>query len=170
MKSPESPLELAINFEVEGREYFLKAAEKVKHPLGKSMFEALARDESRHIQAIKRIKASLKEGNEWPDEQLPEKSGAMKSIFKDAKQNMDKDVKPDEDDLEVIKQALALELKGHKFYRELAEKESDPKAIKFYELLANEEKGHYTLLQNTEEYLKNPEDWFCKEEGSIFEG
>jgi len=170
MKTPESPMELAIKFEVDGREYFLKAAEKVKHPLGKSMFEALARDESRHIQAIKRIKAGLKEGDEWPDECLPAKSGASKNIFKDARQNMDKDIKPDENDLEVIKKALELEMKGHRFYKELADKESDPKAKKFYELLANEEKGHYTLLQNTEEYLRNPEDWFCKEEGSIFEG
>jgi len=170
MKSPSSPLDLAIRFEAEGIEYFLKAAEKISHPLGKRMFEALAQDEKRHIQRIRAIKKGLEENDAWSDDTSASKEESLENIFEVARKEIDKEIKPDENDLEVISQALELENRGNAFYTDLAKKESDPKAKKFYELLAAEEKVHLKLLENTKEYLKSPEEWFCEEERSIFEG
>ncbi len=171
MKNMASPLELAVKFEVEGRDYFLSAAEKTEHPLGKRMFKALAQDENKHIQKIRQLKKALKDNNEWPEDVPPtSEDDSISSIFEDAMKEIDRDVKPSDSDLEVIRKALELESKGFEFYTELASQESDIKAKKFYEALANEEKEHFAILQNTEKYFKNPADWFCEEERPMFEG
>ena len=44
-----SGIELAIKNEADGIEFYRKAKDKTKHPIGKMMFEAFMQDEKEHL-------------------------------------------------------------------------------------------------------------------------
>jgi rubrerythrin len=59
---------IAINFEKEGREYYLSARDRCRHRLGKQMFASLADDEVGHMKRIKNLFDSFAEKGELPEE------------------------------------------------------------------------------------------------------
>lgn len=164
-----SALKMAIDFEKEGRDYYLSARDKCSHPLGKQMFKSLADDEVGHIKRIKILFESLADQGEWP-QKLPLPRTQIKTVFKEAMANIDKDVKGDEDDLVVIDRALELEKKGFEFYRDMAQKSTRQDEKDFFGSLAGEESVHMDILNTTHEYLEHPWDFFAGEERPIFEG
>ena len=133
------------------------------------MFQSLADDELKHIKRIKTLFESLLEKGEWPQE-LPAPPTQIKTVFKEALATIDKDVKGDENDLEVIDFALELERKGFKFYRDMAQKSARQDEKDFFNSLADEENIHIDILQATYEYFERPWDSFAQEERPIFEG
>ncbi|MFC1540634.1 ferritin family protein, partial [Candidatus Margulisiibacteriota bacterium] len=66
--------------------------------------------------------------------------------------------------------AEGLETDSYKLYDKVAKESKDKTAQKFYAALAQEEKEHYAILEETLQYLDNPGDWFKKEERWIVEG
>ncbi len=168
-KTISDALKLAMEFEKEGLEYYHQARDKCKHPMGKKMFESLAEDEVLHMKRIKELFDSLLDKGEWPH-QLPLPRTQIKTVFKEAIDTIDKDLKSDENDLEAIDWALKLERKGYEFYRDMSQKSSKQDEKDFFSVLAEEENTHIDVLQTTHEYLEHPWDFYLEEERSIFEG
>jgi rubrerythrin len=164
-------LRLAIALEKEGREFFLQAAERTGHPLGKQIFHSLADDELRHLRRVTQIFEALENKAAWPKTQ-PQKyqPKSFHTIFEEAKDHLKKIVKPQADDMEALKVGLTYEDQSYKFYQDLAQKASSTPEKEFYQQLAAEENNHYQIIQETRTYLEKPWDWYADQEHQIYEG
>jgi rubrerythrin len=164
-------LRLAIKFEKEGREFFLQAAERTRHPLGKRMFQSLADDELRHLRRVTQVFEALENKEEWPKlEPTNYQPTILRTIFEEAKEHLKEIVHPQADELEALNLALAYEQRGYKFYSELAQKAALAPEKDFYQQLAAEENSHYQIIQDTQKYLEKPWDWYADQEHQIYEG
>lgn len=67
-----------------------------------------------------------------------------------------------------MRQAIAFEEEGAKFYAALRDQVTDTRERAFFNLLAEIEHEHYLSLKETEEYLTDPAAWFrMKERGGL---
>ncbi len=148
-------LEEAIRFEKEGREFFLKAAEKAKTYMTKVIFQTIAEEELDHIRKVKKIYESdlVSEGQEILQDVSKQK--ALQNIFEEAREQMGEGVRVNPDEIESIRLAIQLEFKGHEFYSRLAQEASSHFEKKFYQHLAEEELVHFSTLRQMEEALMN---------------
>jgi rubrerythrin len=146
-------LEEAIRFETDGREFFLKVAEKAKSYFAKLIFETIAEEELGHIKRVKDIyERSGTSENQVATPQALEKSN-LENIFQQAKKNTDQNLITNADEMEAIRLAIQLEIKGHEFYKRLAEEASSEFEKTFYQQLAQEESHHFSILHQVEETL-----------------
>lgn len=149
----ERALEEAIRFEVDGREFFLKAAEKSKSYFAKLIFETIAEEELDHIRRVKEIydQSPISKG---PAGSLSDSQRSrLENVFQEAKKKMDPNLIADQDELEAIRLAIQLEIKGHEFYKRLAEEVPGDFEKAFYRQLAEEESHHFTILHQVEEAI-----------------
>jgi rubrerythrin len=146
-------LEEAIRFETDGREFFLKAAQKAKSYFAKLIFETIAEEELGHLKRVRDIfdrSATSERQNLTP--LVLEKSN-LENVFQQAKKNIDQILTPDTDELEAIRLAIQLEIKGHEFYKRLAEETPSEFERTFYHQLAEEESHHFSILHQVEETM-----------------
>jgi rubrerythrin len=59
------------------------------------------------------------------------------------------------DEMKAIRLAIQLEIKGHEFYKRLAEEATSDFERAFYEHLAQEESVHFSVLHQMEEAVMN---------------
>jgi len=161
-------LEKALQMEIDGREFYLKASEESKTPLAKSLFAKLAEEEIGHQEAIRTIYEAMKSGNQWPDAKITHTHQA-ENIFSAALKDPHQE-KSATDDLEAVGIALKMEEKSYKLYSKRAEEAESSAEVAFYKALAFEEKKHIASLQDTEEYLTDPEGWFMKKQHITLDG
>ncbi len=162
-------LQLAIKFEKEGREFFLKAAQATGHPLGKRLFQSLANDELVHLRRVTELFAALQNKQDWPKTQGHEPK-TFHTIFEEAKEHLKEIVQPQVGEIEALNLGLELEERGYKFYKNLAEESVSTPEREFYQELAAAEDNHYQTIQSTIKYLENPADWYADQEHQIYEG
>lgn len=162
----------AISMERDGKRYYLLCANKVKNEFGKKLFEKLAEYEDLHIKKIEEVYQKLKEDKKL--EFITSTGGDIKrlreNIFKEAIKSLDKNIKPDADDLFALKEGMRLEEKSEEYYNTLAKETENIFEKRFYLTLAYEERGHYLLLFDSLEYLTNPESWFILHEKHTLDG
>jgi len=143
----------AIRFETEGREFFLKAAERTKDYFGRVMFESIAEDELGHIKRIKGIHDHGLDSRTWESPPLPPGERRLETIFQQAKGQITEQVNVDADEMEAVRLAIQLEGRGHQFYSRLADEAGEEAEKRFYIQLAEEETRHLSLLQEMERVL-----------------
>jgi rubrerythrin len=148
-------LEEAIRFEVDGREFFLQAAEKAETYFTKSIFKVLAEEELSHIQRVKEVHRRCLSSEK--DVFLPPGShkNHLENIFEQAKRETDPRVLMKTGEMEAVRLALQLEIKGHDFYDRLAREATGESEKAFYSQLAQEESVHFSVLRQMEEALLN---------------
>lgn len=114
-------LEEAIRFEIDGREFFLKAAEKAKSYFAKVIFQIIAEEELDHIRKVKQIHEGHLASKEQEIPHLTPKKSNLQNVFQQAKEQMGQSVMMNADEMEAIRLAIQLEIKGQEFYKRLAE-------------------------------------------------
>ena len=146
-------LEEAIRFEIDGREFFLKAAQKAKSYFAKLIFQTIAEEELSHIQRVKEIynRSATSEKQIGSSQGL--KEDVLENIFQQAKKQVGEKIIVDADELEAIRLAIQLEIKGHEFYKRLAEEAPGEFEKAFYQQLAQEESHHFSILHQMEETM-----------------
>lgn len=168
-------LQLAIQTEKEGYEMFRKAAESSKNDFMKDLFMRLAKDELMHMDLIKRFYAELQEKKSWrelteEDLNVAASKREMRTIFSDAvKLAREGKLEIDQDDVEVYRRAAQFEKDGTDLYDKLYHETDDKKARKFYAFLREMEREHMEVLDNTLQYLDNPQNWHLLTEGWTME-
>lgn len=163
-------LQSAIQMEIDGRVFYLEAAQNSKSSLPRNLFEVLAKEEIAHEKAIKVIYDALKEGNEWPNEEItPAHGGNAENVFSAALKDPQQE-KAAANDVEAVRIALEMEERSYKFYKDHSEQASDAVEIKFYQALAHEEQEHIASLRDTEEYLTDTEGWYMKKQHITLDG
>ncbi len=170
----EAIFEFALKMEEDGRKFYLDGVSRVVNVLSKEVLKRLADEELIHIERIQQGYERIRRGERFVFESW---GGIRKStqesfgnIFTEAQKHAEELIPPTSEELDVLKAAMDLESKAHKFYAEKKREVEERDVQDFLDFLASEEYRHYNLLFNTYEYLKSPEEWHFGEEKPIFEG
>jgi rubrerythrin len=154
-------LNQAIELEIEGQRFYLKAAECATNPKGAEMFHSLADDEVIHERILRRQLDALTQGEGWV---LPQGVDEVKAnlaalIFPDSEKVCEETLRPDESDLDALLFALQIENESFNLYRGLAQTTEDPNGKRMYEYLADAERGHFERLMLNYEHLSTVGSW-----------
>ncbi len=170
----EEVLEEALKLEEDGRAFYLEGMNRVKNGLSKESLQRLADEELTHMERIRDGYQRIQEGKSfaWESRNNIRKSSRefFENVFTEAQKKMEELVTPASVETDVLKTAMELESKAHRFYLDQAKVTHEEKVKEFLDFLASEEYRHYNLLYNTLEYISNPTEWNYREEKPIFEG
>lgn len=154
--------EFAKQFEVDGREYYLKLAEESKSEYLKQLFTMLADDELKHYETVSRLQ-------EQDAEYVPSDSfQKMPTLFREYLDNSES-FEAEITNLEAYEHAVKLEKESFDFYREQGEKAKNPIEREILYRIANEEKRHQITLENLMDLVRKPEVWVESPEFSHLE-
>ena len=171
-----SDTKLAIELEKKGYDFYAKTAAKTKNPLAYSTLVSLAERELDHIDKIEEFYQALTGNKKLAEKWLkpmfipPDKKELLRPILAKLKKSLDKRFETEKDINEAYQIAEGFEQDSFNLYDKIAKESSNEVAKKFYASLAQEERDHFAILDETLQYLNNPGDWFKKQERWIVEG
>jgi rubrerythrin len=164
-------LQLAVQMEADGKDFYQKASRKSSNKLAKELFRQLANEEDTHRKKFVEIYGALKRGRNWPDVEPPlDKGKRIKSLFAEATKALGSKFKVAESELEAIKVAMDMEIRSYNLYQSRGKETTLPVEKHFYETLAGEERGHHLALLGSYEYLSDPAGWFTQKEHWSLDG
>lgn len=164
-------LQIAIQMEVDGKEFYLKASQESSNELGKKLLQSLAAEEDIHRQKFSEIYNSISSKKDWPETHFqPDGGRRLRTIFAQAIEKGSKDVKALNTELDAVQTAMEMENKTHDFYKGQGRITNYDAERAFYETLAAEEREHHLVLLDYFEYLKDPAAWFVKKEHPLLDG
>ena len=164
-------LQLTVQMETDGKEFYQKASRKSSNKLAKELFHQLANEEDIHRKKFEEIYKALKRGRNWPNVEPPfEKGKKIKSLFAEATKALGSKFKVAESEIEAIKTAMDMEIRSYNLYQTRSAESPLPVEKQFYKTLAGEERGHHLALLDSFEYLSDPAAWFTKREHWSLDG
>ena len=145
-------LKRAIRGEEDGFKFYHIMVGKTKNPDARRKLENLRDDEVRHKKTLVDMFAQYVGG---PIGELPEKGlSALTEVFHKGQ------VDTLTTEMQFINLAIEAELAATKFYQEERDMTDDPKFQEIFDQLAEEEHGHFELLQAEKEALAGNYSWF----------
>jgi rubrerythrin len=157
----------AIQMEIDGKEYYLKAAQSSGNELGRKLFQQLAVEEDRHREKFEEIFKGFQKKKAWPAVNItPHDGKEIKTLFAGAS----KSVKSSTTEMEAVQTAMDMENKTRDFYQKQAQGSSFEAEKKYFEILAQEESVHHSLLLDYFEYMRNPAGYFTMKERHSLDG
>ena len=164
-------LQIAIQMEIDGKEYYLKASQESSNQLGKKLLQTLAAEEDFHRQKFEEIYEAIRSKKAWPKTDFqPDRGKRLRTVFGKAVQEMGSNVKAPATELDAVKTAMDMESKTFDFYDSQSQNATYKAEREFYQTLAAEERGHHLLLIDYYEYLKDPASWFVSKEHPSLDG
>jgi rubrerythrin len=160
-----NPLEYAIQLERDGLAFYSEAAASTENALGKKMFESLAGDEERHIEILTNIAKLI---NVELDAETPKER--MVTLFAELGPQILEDLGANPSDTAVVEKALDTEKRAVEFYAGQAAESDDADHKLIFLRLAEEERQHVEILQNTLTYLNDTGQWFLWNERGMLDG
>ncbi len=164
-------LKTALQMEIDGKEFYLKASQTSKNILGKQLLKKLAAEEDIHRTVFKKIYDAIRDERGWPDVQYKSDKGQdLKTVFNKALRDMNKNPISLSSELEAIKKAMDMENKTYDFYINRGTNALYDAEKQLYESIAMQEREHYRVLQDYYDYLKDPAQWYVKAEHTSVDG
>jgi rubrerythrin len=164
-------LQLAVQMEADGKEFYQTASRKSSNKLAKELFRQLANEEDVHRKKFEEIYKALRRGQNWPDVGSPSAKGReIKSLFAEATKALGRKFRIAESELEAIKTAIDMEIRSYNLYHSRSAESTLPVEKEYYKTLAGEERGHHLALLDSYEYLSDPAGWFTKKEHWSLDG
>jgi rubrerythrin len=164
-------LQTAIQMEIDGKEYYLKASQQSGNELGKKLLKTLAGEEDLHRQKFEEIYNSIRKERGWPKTDFqPDGGRHLRTILARATEQMVLKGKADSTELEAIKIAMDMENQTYDFYQQQEKQASYNAEREFYQALSAQEKEHHLVLLDYYEYLKDPAAWFVEKEHPSLDG
>jgi rubrerythrin len=158
-------LKVALQMEVEGKEFYQRSAESSINALAKDLFTLLAEQEDVHYAKVKEIYEAVTNRHEWPGKEIVLKhERCLRSVFSQAIESMGKNATAASSELEAMRIAMKMEDQSYSFYRCRDQEATSPAEKTFYQALTAEERVHYLTLMDSYEYLSDPPGWFTKSE------
>jgi rubrerythrin len=164
-------LRTAIQMEIDGKEFYLKASSQSKNEMGKKLLENLSAEEDYHMRKFQEIYGLIEQKMGWPKADFqPDGGKKLRTIFSEsiAQMSMKKEALPDE--IDTVQKAMDMESATREFYVRQRENSVHLAEKQFYEMVANEEREHFLILLDYFEYLKNPAAWFVEKEHPSLDG
>ena len=164
-------LQIAIQMEIDGKEYYLKASQESSNELGKKLLESLAAEEDIHRRKFDEIYYAICNKKAWPATDFqPDGGKGLRTIFVRAIEQIGSNIKALATELDAVKTAMDMESKTYDFYKSRGGNATYNTERDFYETLAAEEKEHHLILLDYYEYLKDPAGWFVSKEHPSLDG
>jgi len=164
-------LQIAIQMEIDGKEYYLKASQESSNELGKKLLQSLAAEEDIHRQKFEEIFNAIKSKKAWPVTDFqPDGGKGLRTIFAKTTKEIGSNIKAPTTELDAIQIAMDMENKTYDFYRSQGGSATYGTEKDFYETLAAEEKEHHLILLDYYEYLRDPAGWFVSKEHPSLDG
>lgn len=164
-----SIIEAAIANEIEGHKIFQRGKKAANDPLAQATFEFLANEELKHIELIREFLQAVDNNITWDPERmreiaLAEDGAAIRGIFERFAAQFEEVATADDERLEIYRVAMDMERRGYDFYTRAALKVSDDRARRLFEFLAEEETKHFQIIQDTHDFLQQPDAILATEE------
>lgn len=164
-------LRMAVQMEIDGKEYYLKCSQSTSNKMGQKLLRSLSKAEDAHRETFIKIYESIRDKNAWPKTTLKASAGkTLKTVFATATQRMAEKTKPVAEELDAVKTAMKMENKTMDYYTKQAEKASGATEKGFYKAIAAEEREHHLALLSYYEFLSDPSSWFIKAEHHSIDG
>ena len=157
----------AEELEIQGKNFYLEAAEKVGVPSVKDLFKHLAKEEDLHRKKIIEIYQMIQDKKEAPKYVTKISKTHFSPVFDPTQVEKVASV---ETDLSALEEALGFEEKSIKYYQNLSEKTKNPKVKRFFLALVQEEWSHYLSIFDSIEFLRDPSSWHTFKEHWGLEG
>jgi rubrerythrin len=158
-------LKTALQMEVDGKEFYERAARESHDDLGKKLLNALAGEEDIHRQVFLRIYESVRSRQSWPEVDFrPDAGRNLRTIFTEAGSKSKAAPPIGADELAAVAKARTMEGKTYDFYESRRKLATGTAEKEFYEKLAAQEQQHTLVLADYHEYLVNPAGWLVKNE------
>ena len=164
-------LQTALQMEIDGKEFYLKASKASKNKLGKELLKKLAAEEDIHRGVFKNIYNAIKNKKDWPDIKFQADGGqGLRTVFARALENVSKDVESVSAEIDAVKTAMDMENKTLDFYNSRSKQAAYDAEKQLYESLAVQESEHHRVLLDYYEFLKDPAAWFVQKEHTAVDG
>jgi rubrerythrin len=146
-------LDLAIQTERDGREFYMRAAERSADGEGKVLFISLAADELEHLRLLESQREALATEGQWLppsklDEQTPPEKAEGVPLF--SRERLAENVSAYTSDLSALRMAFLIEKDAVAFYTRAAAETEDRDGKEMYGRLVEMETEHQRILE--EEY------------------
>jgi len=163
-------IELALDTESSGNDFYLDAASKTDHKLARAAFEVLAKEEIRHVELIEALSRTL-EGEGGPVETTsPEKKELEKRVKTVYEKAGDETTEDKMEPAEAYEKAIELEKKIAALYYGYIEECQSDAARRLFKALYQEEQDHLGLLEDMLGYLTKPDQWFIDRDMILLDG
>ncbi len=151
----------AMKMELDGKAFYEKGADSTDNPQIKKIFRTLAEEEHRHFNIFKKMKA----GEKADSSDLAPKGTTVLTVKNVFQEMVDAGKKSLEGDTtrDLWKEAIEIERKSEKLYRDAAAEEKDEKRREMLNLIADEEKNHIYLIDNMISFLTDPESFLASQ-------
>jgi rubrerythrin len=165
MEKSEALLEVvknAIRVENDGYQFYRVAEEQTKDPKGKEVFASLAKDETNHMQILKSMYQSIKEGGEYKFDEIKD----MKHILETTSESpiFSKEFKQRVEqagfEMTALSIGILLEKNSIEFYRKSAQESEDKDVRMLFDYLADWEGEHLRALVQQQKFLQ--EDYWTE--------
>ena len=164
-------LKYAIQMEIDGKEFYLKASRESTNEMGKKLLQRLAEEEDYHRRKFELLYQTIQKKKSWPAVDFqPDAGQTLRTIFAQSMERADAGKTPLDTELEAVKIAMDMENESRDFYNSRAENASEEGEREFYEQVAIEEREHHLVLLDYYDYLKDPAQWFTKMEHPSLDG
>jgi rubrerythrin len=147
-------LQMAIQTEIDGVNFYQKFAAQTQDSAARAMFRRLAQDEVMHLELLQNTRAMLEESGEWAEYKgvaLNEIEAAP--IF--SRERVEQNVVEYTSDLSALRVAYLIEKDAMDFYSHAAEQTGDPNGKRMFADLAEMERGHLNLLEGEYNFLRD---------------
>jgi rubrerythrin len=162
-------LRVAIQMELDGKEFYLKASRESGNEMGRKLLASLAAEEDLHRQTFEEIYRSLTAKKGWPETHLQTDGGKhLRTIF--AQAGAGSGVGAQATELDAVKTAMEMENKTYDYYQAQGQTASYGGEREFYQALMAQEREHYLVLLDYYEYLRDPAGWFVQREHPSLDG
>ena len=158
-KNVKEAIETAIQMEKDGYDFYKKAAAQTASDMGKSVFESLAKDELLHLDVFQKMFREKVGKSEWDELVTSSKKYQNIPIFpKDLKSV--EGVEPNTNELDALRMAMESEQEAIDYYTEIWEETTDNEIKKIIDLIIEQEKKHYFLLEQEFSHLSATGYWY----------
>ena len=152
-------IKTAIQMEKDGYAFYKKASVQTSSDMGRDIFESLANDDQLHLEVFQKLFEDEIEKSEWENLVNSSKKYVDIDIFpKDLKQI--EGVNPDTNELDAIKIAMDSEKDAIEYYGEIKEKTKEEDIRQIINEIIEQEKNHYSILQDEFDYLSKTGYWY----------
>jgi len=157
--SVKESIQTAIQMEKDGFSFYQKAATQTSSDMGKSIFEGIAKDELLHLEVFQKLFEDNVGKSEWDDLVDSSKKYQDLSIFpKDLKAI--EGANPDTNELDALRIAMDSEKEAIDYYTVIWENSDDDEVKKIIDVIIDQEKKHYILLEQEFSHLSNTGYWY----------
>ncbi len=160
----------ALQMEVEGKEFYQRAAGQSGNELGRQLLASLAAEEDVHRQVFVRIYEELRTRNAWPVVSYhPDGGQHLRTVFTQAAERVGAQVWSAATELETVGVARQMEARTYDFYQARRQAATGAAEKDLYERLAAQEQEHSLVLADYAEYLRDPAAWFVNKEHPLLD-